>query len=237
MIAQAEAARRSGELRATLLDAVAHEFKTPLTSIKAAATALGEKLSPSDIEGELATIIAEESDRLEALVSDATQMLRLESGDFRLHLGEHRVADLIATSFNELQARLDGRRVQNDVPPDLSVWVDSELLRVALRHLADNAVKYSPAGSQITVGAHAREESGTVEIAVGSEGTPIPDDEQAAIFNRFFRGSAARSVPGSGMGLAIVQQIARAHGGDVRLQTTTNGNVFHLTLPLRPRPS
>ena len=147
VMAQAEAARRSGELRATLLDAVAHEFKTPLTSIKAAATGLGDRLPASGMERELTTIIGEESDRLEALVSDATQMLRLESGDFRLHLAEHRVSDLVTASFGELAARLDGRQVRNLVPPGLSLPVDADLLRVALRHLADNAVKYSPAGS------------------------------------------------------------------------------------------
>ncbi len=83
-ITRAEAARHSGELRATLLDAVAHEFKTPLTSVKAAASALAEKLPAGASEHELATIIGEESDRLEGLVNDATQVLRLESGDFRL---------------------------------------------------------------------------------------------------------------------------------------------------------
>jgi len=228
-MAQAEAARRSGELRATLLDAVAHEFKTPLTSIKAAATGLGDRLPASGMERELTTIIGEESDRLEALVSDATQMLRLESGDFRLHLAEHRVSDLVTASFGELAARLDGRQVHNLVPPDLSLAVDGDLLRVALRHLADNAVKYSPAGSTITVSASASDDA--VEIAVASEGVPIPAAEQSAIFTRFYRGSAGHSVPGSGMGLAIVQQIARAHGGDVSLHTTDAGNQFQLTLP------
>jgi two-component system sensor histidine kinase KdpD len=228
-MAQAEAARRSGELRATLLDAVAHEFKTPLTSIKAAATGLGDRLPASGMERELTTIIGEESDRLEALVSDATQMLRLESGDFRLHLAEHRVSDLVTASFGELAARLDGRQVHNLVPPDLGLAVDGDLLRVALRHLADNAVKYSPAGSTITVSASASDDA--VEIAVASEGVPIPAAEQSAIFTRFYRGSAGHSVPGSGMGLAIVQQIARAHGGDVSLHTIDAGNQFRLTLP------
>src|SRR6185436_5178456 len=229
VMAQAEAARRSGELRATLLDAVAHEFKTPLTSIKAAATGLGDRLPASGMERELTTIIGEESDRLEALVSDATQMLRLESGDFRLHLAEHRVSDLVTASFGELAARLDGRQVRNLVPPGLSLPVDGDLLRVALRHLADNAVKYSPAGSTITVSASASDDA--VEIAVASEGVPIPAAEQSAIFTRFYRGSAGHSVPGSGMGLAIVQQIARAHGGDVSLHTIDAGNQFRLTLP------
>ena len=103
-VTRAEAARHSGELRATLLDAVAHEFKTPLTSVKAAASALAEKLPTGASEHELATIICEESDRLEGLVNDATQVLRLESGDFRLRKTPVRVHDLAAQTIAELSA-------------------------------------------------------------------------------------------------------------------------------------
>ena len=110
---RAEAARHSGELRATLLDAVAHEFKTPLTSVKAAASALAEKLPADASEHELATIICEESDRLEGLVNDATQVLRLESGDFRLRKTPVHVHDLAAQTIAELSARLDGRTFVN----------------------------------------------------------------------------------------------------------------------------
>jgi two-component system sensor histidine kinase KdpD len=231
VMAQAEAARRSGELRATLLDAVAHEFKTPLTSIRAAATALEEKLAPTGMERELATIIGEETERLDALVSDATQMLRLESGDFTLHRGTHRVSDLIRATFGELTGRLDGRLIEQHVPDDLQVTADPDLLRVALRHLADNAIKYSPAGTTITVNARAIQTPEEVEIAIGSAGPPIPSDERSAIFDRFYRGATGSSVPGSGMGLAIVRQIARAHGGDVLLEALPAGNEFRLRLP------
>jgi two-component system, OmpR family, sensor histidine kinase KdpD len=237
MVARAEAARRSGELRATLLDAVAHEFKTPLTSIKAAATALSEKSAPAAMERELATIITEESERLEALISDATQMLRLESSDFALHPGTNRVVDLVQATIDDLRARLDGRTVTTHVPPDLEVHADADLLRMALRHLADNAVKYSPAGSAIAISARLLEDTDFVQIAVASGGQPIPLNEREAIFDRFYRGEAARRVPGSGMGLAIVQQIARAHGGEASLYTTDAGNEFHLTLPRKARVS
>jgi len=216
---------------------VAHEFKTPLTSIKAAATALVEKSAPAAMERELATIITEESERLDALISDATQMLRLESSDFALHPGTNRVVDLVEATIDDLRARLDGRTVTTHVPPDLEVHADADLLRMALRHLADNAVKYSPAGSAIAISARPLEDTDFVQITVESGGQPIPLNEREAIFDRFYRGDAARRVPGSGMGLAIVQQIARAHGGEASLHTTDAGNQFHLTLPRGARAS
>ena len=232
-ITRAEAARHSGELRATLLDAVAHEFKTPLTSVKAAASALTEKLPAGASEHELATIICEESDRLEGLVNDATQVLRLESGDFRLRKAPVRVHDLVAQTIAELSARLDGRAFANAVAPDLVADIDSSLMRIALRHLGDNAIKYSRAGSTITIGASPGPTGGTLDLIVHNTGSQVAADDAARLFDRFYRGGQSRSIAGSGMGLAIVRQIARAHGGDVALEADGSGTSFRITLPRR----
>ena len=230
-LSRAEAARRSGELRATLLDAVAHEFKTPLTSVKAAASALAEKLPAGAMEHELATIIGEESDRLEGLVSDATQVLRLESGDFHLHRTPVVLRDMAARTLSDLTARLDGRTVVDLVAPDLVVHADAALLSVALRQLADNAIKYSPAGATITIGAQPGTVPGTVELRVHNTGSAVAADDAPRVFDTFFRGGPSTSIAGSGMGLAIVRQIARAHGGDVALETDPTGTAFRMTLP------
>jgi two-component system sensor histidine kinase KdpD len=231
-ISRAEAARQSGELRATLLDAVAHEFKTPLTSVKAAASALADKLHAGSSEQELATIIGEESDRLEGLVSDATQVLRLESGDFQVHLVDRSASDLVGATVAELGSRLDGRSVTNAVPPDLVVRADASLLRVALRQLADNAIKYSASGSAIAFRALQDDGAGTIDIVVHNTGSSIRPEDQGRIFDRFYRSPVSRRVAGSGMGLAIVRQIARAHGGDVSLHADADGTEFRLTLPI-----
>jgi two-component system sensor histidine kinase KdpD len=226
---RAEVARQSGELRATVLDALAHEFKTPLTSMKAAASDLLVSLSGSNRDRELVTIIDEDLERLEALVTDAVHMLRIDAGDFAVHLDRHNLADVVTATLRKLERRLDGHPVLRGVPQSLTVDADRELLGLALRQLLDNALKYSPPTSTIDI--HARG-NGTVDIAVHNSGSTIPEHEQARIFERFYRGSQVRHVPGSGMGLAIVQQIAAAHGGVLTVSTSSDmGTTFTLSLP------
>jgi two-component system sensor histidine kinase KdpD len=226
---RAEVARQSSELRATVLDALAHEFKTPLTSMKAAASDLLVSFSMSDRDRELVTIIDEDLERLQALVTDAVQMLRIDAGDFALHLDRHNLSDVVTTALRKLEGRLDGHPVLRHVPQGLTVDADYELLGLAIRQLLDNALKYSPSTSTIDI--HARG-NGTVDIAVHNSGSTVPEHEQARIFERFYRGSQARHVPGSGMGLAIVQQIAAAHGGTLTVSTSSDtGTTFTLSLP------
>jgi two-component system sensor histidine kinase KdpD len=227
--ARAEAARESGELRAAVLDALAHEFKTPLTSIKAAASDLLSTV-PADVrERELAEIVTEESNRLQTLVTDAVQMLRIEAGGFAVHRERHNLAKLVASLFSELSSRLDGHVVRNNIREDLAVEADGQLLRLALRQLLDNAAKYSPPGSTIEVAATS---NSSVDIAVRNSGSVIPEREQRHLFDRFYRGLQARLVPGTGMGLAIVRQIAQAHGGTVRVASAQQtGTEFTLSLP------
>jgi two-component system, OmpR family, sensor histidine kinase KdpD len=227
--ARAEAARESGELRATVLDALAHEFKTPLTSVKAASSDLLGSAAEHTRERELALIIEEASDRLQALVSDVVQMLRIDAGRFAVHRERHRLAGLVASSLADVRGRLDGHQVVNAVPGDVLVDVDADLVRLALRQLLDNAAKYSPPGSTIEVRASS---NGTVELSVRNSGSVIPAHEQLHVFERFYRGKHARQIPGTGMGLAIVQQIAHAHGGQVTVTSTQDqGTVFTLSLP------
>jgi two-component system, OmpR family, sensor histidine kinase KdpD len=228
---RAEAAQQSSELRATVLDSVAHEFKTPLTSIKAAVGGLASRTSASSADRELVTIIDEEADRLQGLVTDAIQMLRIDAGDFVLHRERHQLATIVAGTLKESGLRQEGHTIVNGVPADLIVDADASLLRLALRQLLDNALKYSPPTSTIEIDASASD--GQVQIAVRNSGSAIPDHEQRHIFDRFYRGAHARQVPGSGMGLAIVRQIAQVHGGDVAVTSAPGANTeFRLTLPL-----
>ena len=227
--ARAEAARQSGELRATVLDALAHEFKTPLTSMEAAASDLLASVSANRHDRELAAIIDEELDRLQALVTDAVHMLRIDAGNFAVHRDRHKLADVVRSTLRQFEPRLDGRSIVSQVPEELSVDADRDLLALALRQLLDNAVKYAPAASIVRIGANG---NGSVEIVVHNDGSVIPEQEQTRIFERFYRGAGSRHIPGSGMGLAIVQQIARSHGGFVTVSSAPGaGTDFSLQLP------
>jgi two-component system sensor histidine kinase KdpD len=227
--ARAEAIRQSGEVRATLLDALAHEFKTPLTATKAASSDLMATHLPSERERELVAIVDEGIDRLQRLVSDTIQMLRIDAGTFAVHRRRQMLADLVRETLDGVAPRLDGREVLNNIPEGLSIDADPELLGLALRQLLDNAAKFSLPTSRIELSAAS---NGTVDVAIRNSGPPIPPHDQAQIFDRFYRGTQARHVAGSGLGLAIVQQIAHAHGGRVSVSSDEiTGTEFRLSLP------
>jgi two-component system sensor histidine kinase KdpD len=227
--ARAEAARHSSELRATILDALAHEFKTPLTSMKAAASHLVSSGTLGARERELAAILDEELDRFQSLVTDAVQMLRIDAGEFAVHLDRHNLNDLVDAAVRRFERQLDGHTLVKEIPAGLSVDGDRELLALALRQLLDNALKYSPPTSTISVQAAANR---GVDITIANTGSTIPRLEQPRVLERFYRGSRARNIPGTGMGLTIVQQIAQAHHGALALSSSQEtGTAFTLSLP------
>jgi two-component system, OmpR family, sensor histidine kinase KdpD len=227
--ARAEAAQESSELRATVLDALAHEFKTPLTSMKAAASDLLASASAGGRERELVSIIDEDLDRFQALVTDAVQMLRIDAGHFTVHLDRHNLADIVATTLHKFEKRLNGHHLLLQVPGNLTIDADRQLLGLALRQLIDNALKYSPPTSTIEIQAQGNE---AVEVIVRNSGSTIAEREQARVVERFYRGAQAGHIPGTGMGLAIVRQIARAHGGALTISSSPDaGTTFTLAFP------
>ncbi len=235
-VTKAEVARQSEELKSTLLDAIAHEFKTPLTSIKAVTTDL---LSESpDTHGphhhELISIVDESTDRLSKLVNDAIQLARIEGGTFRLNLGIHFPRSLVTGALRQMKSIIDERKIDVIVPEDLPpVRVDSELIQVVLTHLLDNALKYSPPDGPITIGARLGE--GKVIMYLADRGPGISETEQVQIFEKFYRGMNERQLQGTGMGLAIAREILRAHGEDVNLTSGPGqGSEFSFGLPIAP---
>jgi two-component system, OmpR family, sensor histidine kinase KdpD len=229
---RAQAARQSEELKSTLLDAIAHEFKTPLTAIKAAITSvIGDQAIP-ETQRELLNIVDEEADRLNGLVTDAIETSRIEGGDFKLNLMEVQPGEIISSVIRQMGTRLQDRRIDVSAVADGSpVIVDRELLQLALRQLLDNAVKYSPGREGIHVGVERRD--GSVVFWVADEGPGVPLADRDRVFNRFYRGSSQKyGVPGSGVGLAVVRQIARAHNGDAILaDTQQRGARFEVMVP------
>ncbi|MGH9455088.1 MAG: sensor histidine kinase, partial [Terriglobia bacterium] len=156
---RAEAVRQSEAFKSTLLDAVAHEFKTPLTSIKAATSSLlSDFIQGSEEQRELITIVDEEAERLARLVTEAIQTARLEGGKLHLSRDLHSASSLIAAALHPMKPMTNGREVQTRIGGDLPhVNVDPELIQLAIRHLVDNALKYSSPTTPITISARAAE--------------------------------------------------------------------------------
>jgi two-component system sensor histidine kinase KdpD len=228
MANRARAARKSEELKSSILDALAHDFKTPLTSIKAAATALLSR-SPRN---ELLTIIDEEADRLNKLVTEAIQASHIEAGRIKLERRPTDIRELIGSVIEQMKPRFDDRRVHvetsGEVPP---VLVDRELMELAVRQLIDNALKYSRSGTPIVL--HAQADGDAVQLSVRDSGPGIASHEQEKIFEKFYRGEAIRNqLPGTGVGLNIVKDIVTAHAGVIRVQSAPNlGTTFTIELP------
>jgi len=231
---RAEAARQSEALKSTLLDAIAHEFKTPLTSIKAAASALlAESLPKAEERRELVSIVNEEADRLSRLVTEAIQMARIEGGAIQLHKNLERADELVRAALEQMSALAEGRTIHAQISENLPrVELDRDLLGLALRLVLDNALKYSPPGSPVAVGARTWEHD--LVITVTDEGPGISEQAQSRIFEKFYRGPNTRAqVPGTGMGLAIAREIVRAHGGEISFKSSLGkGSEFSISVPL-----
>jgi two-component system, OmpR family, sensor histidine kinase KdpD len=228
-----DAARAHEELKSTLLDALAHELKTPLTSIKAAATALLEDQSASPTQHELLSVVNEETDRLSGMVAEAIQMARIEAGQLKLTKLAVSPQALVYPALEQVQSRLDGRPVKVTIDPSMGpVQADPELISIAMQQLLDNAAKYSPPQSPLEISV--KQQDGKVAITVADHGNGVPEHERDRIFEKFYRGRAARErIPGTGMGLAIAREIVRAHGGEIWVDSHSGkGAEFSFTLPL-----
>jgi two-component system sensor histidine kinase KdpD len=244
---RAEVARQSEELKSTLLDAIAHEFKTPLTSIKAVTTDLlsepAGELQPH--QRELIGIADEGTDRLSRLVTDAIQLARIEGGTFRLDREVHFPASLIRDALRQMKSLTDRRQITVTAVDDLPlVQVDAPLVRMVITHLIANALKYSPPRTTIAIGARVGnkgagengEHENKVVVYVRDHGPGIAEEEQPRIFEKFYRGTSERHLTGSGMGLAIARAIICAHGEEIWVTSKPGeGSEFSFSLPVAPQ--
>ncbi len=227
--ARMEAARQNEAIKSMMLDALAHEFKTPLTSIKAAASSILD--GRAEAQKELVTIIEEESDRLDSLVSETIRMARIEAGELRLNRESHRVPDLIAAACAKLRILLEDRDLHLEVEPNLpEVIADGELVELTIRQLLTNALKYASPESPIFIRAIAQIEM--VQISVKDVGPGIPAKDLSHIFEKYYRVKSSGRIPGTGMGLTIARDIVEAHGGEIWAESMEGqGSEFFFTLP------
>jgi two-component system sensor histidine kinase KdpD len=221
-------------LRTALLDSVTHEFRTPLTSIKASVTTL---LSGASLEEqgrrELLTVIDEETDRLNRLVGEASEMAQLDAGMFKLDLQPHSISEALELALQDAKATLDSHPVEVKVATDLpKARMDLARIREVLMHLLENAGKYSDTGVPIKVTSEVKGDR--LVTSVADRGPGIDSFEQSLIFEKFYRGQHQRySAPGTGMGLAIAKVIVEAHGGTIGVVSQLgSGSVFSFSLTL-----
>lgn len=229
-----EAARESERLHSALLDSVTHDLRTPLTSIRAAATTLVSQPQMNESQRrEMYAVVDEESARLDRLIGQAIEMAQLDSTSIHVRTRPESVREIIELALEEAQPLLGERPVEVDVPENMpSVRMDRLLVRRVLRHLIENAAKYSPPGSPLRIGG--RIEDQRLLVSVEDYGPGIEDFEQPLIFNKFYRGRNQKAaISGTGMGLAIVKAILVAHGGGIDVVSRPpRGALFTFWLPL-----
>lgn len=235
-IGETEAERQGERLKSALLDSIAHDFRTPLTAIKAAATDLLASASPErPQQQELLSIINEECDRLNHLVEEASEMARLEAGEIQLHLEPVSVPTLIETTLQHMKKSLCDRPIDLHIDNDLPlVMADLDRTKDILVQLVDNAHLYSPKDQPIAISAELTGDF--VTFSVADHGPGIDSFEQGLIFDKFYRGRDQRyQVRGTGMGLPIAKAIVAAHGGNIAVTSQLgSGSVFSFTLPVAP---
>jgi len=233
-LGQTEAERQGERLKSALLDSITHDFRTPLTSMKAAVSSLlsAENTGPAQ-KLELLTIIDEECDRLNRLVEEAGEMAKLEAGELELDLEPTKIGDIVDASLSHCKLALAGREIVVKVDDKLPlVRADRERAKEAMVQLIDNANLYSPKDQPITISAEITGDC--VSTSVSDRGPGIDDFEQTMIFDKFYRGKDQRYlVRGTGMGLPIAKAIIAAHKGTVSVTSQLgHGSVFSFTLPV-----
>ncbi|HET9372383.1 MAG TPA: HAMP domain-containing sensor histidine kinase [Vicinamibacterales bacterium] len=234
-VATARAVHRELEmarLQADFVAAVSHEFRTPLAAVSQLAELLADnRIAGDDQRQEYYARLQRESARLRRLVEDLLDFRRMEAGahEYRRELADPGtlVRDAVETMTVDAATRA---RITVDVAGDLpAVHADAEAIARAIRNLADNAIKYGLPGGRVRIAA-ARTATG-VGISVRDDGPGIPPGHQRAIFEKFVRGPGAAG-PGTGLGLAMVRQIAGAHGGSIELDSEPgSGSTFTIHLP------
>jgi K+-sensing histidine kinase KdpD len=246
----AEALRQSEKLKSALLDAVTHDLRTPLTSIKASITTLldevrgamkGEQSVALDAEArvEMMEVINEESDRLNRFISGLIEMARIEAGELQLRRRWGTVDEIISTALERAEPLTRGRDVDINIETELPVVrVDERAVSEVVYTLLDNAAKYSPSGTKISIRA-ARFDEAMIMLAVEDKGDGVAVDLRERVFDKFFRATRDGDISthhpsGTGMGLAIARGIVEAHDGKIWIESGAGGQGTRVvfTLPI-----
>ncbi|WHZ28219.1 MAG: Osmosensitive K+ channel histidine kinase KdpD [Nitrospira sp.] len=228
---QAHVRAKTERMRNAVLSSVSHDLRTPLATISGAASSLAEdELNAADRK-DLARSICREADRLDRLLKNLLDMMRIEAGAVQLSREWHPIDEVVGAALARLEGRLRNHTVNTSFPADLPlIFVDGVLLEQVVINLVENAVKYTPPGSTIDLSASAGDHQVIVEVA--DRGVGIPSGEESRIFDKFYRGKTAREG-GVGLGLTICRGIVEAHGGRIWAENRSGGGaIFRFTIPL-----
>ena len=231
-----ETERRTEQLRSTVLDGLAHAYKTPLTAIRAASTGLGEMGNLSPGQAELVALIDEQTGLLADLTTRLLTTARLDAGEVTVHATAVDVAPLIEEVVTSLGDRLASMKVELDIPEKRVVLeCDRQMMVMLLTQYIDNACKYSILGSTITI--RAEKVHAEIVFSVRSFGPEIPINDRERIFDRYYRSTARASrANGTGIGLSVAKRVALLHGGSVWVTSDeTEGTTFFAAIPATAR--
>lgn len=239
-VASAEWARlqaASDKLRASVLSALSHDLRTPLTALVATADSLAlGKIPPGTSPQETAAIIRDQARSMEHLLGNLLEMARLQAGRMVLRKDWQLLDDVVAASLRHLRLAQNTRAVRVHIAPNLPlVRFDPVLMERVVWNLLENAAKYSPPDSPIEI--RAGIEDGKAFLSIGDRGPGFPPERLDALFELFVRGEPESALPGVGLGLAICRAIVEAHDGVIRAENRPDGGAcVTLWLPLGTPP-
>jgi two-component system sensor histidine kinase KdpD len=229
---RAQAARQAEQLRTSVLDALAHQFKTPLTVARAASSGLLTAGGLSELQAELVTVIDKQAAKLDDLASRLLGAAKLDTADFKPQREPLLFSRLVGDAVRRLDQAADRERFHFYAPSEeVAIFADSELVLTSVAQLLDNALKYSEPGSPIDVVVMVIDAE--VVLTVRSKGLVVSAKDRERVFERFYRAPETQDLPaGTGLGLSIVRRIVEAHQGRVWAKGEANyGTLFSISLP------
>lgn len=208
-----------------------HQLKTPVTVLRAGLEELGHREGTSPQRAEEISALVHQTYRLSGIIEDLLLLSRIDAGRLAIVMGAVNLTELFEAALDDVGAMPGAEAIviENELPAGLKVQGERRYLALVVQNLMENAAKYNRPGGRIRVAA--REAGDMVEVTVENTGQPIPSGVQARIFERFNRGAVGENVPGTGLGLNLARELARLHGGDLRLVgSNETGTRFEVTL-------